>query len=123
GEADACHVNQAIDAVKKLRPDIDIDLLDFLRDLLLLRVQGKLESELVMRFQQHTGPVMAKGVEDTVFYRYNRLVALNEVGGDPGRFGLSLAEFHEACVATQERWPHSMLTTTTHDTKRSEDVR
>ena len=85
--------------------------------------RGHLESEMVMRFQQHTGPVMAKGVEDTVFYNYNRLVALNEVGGDPGRFGLSLDEFHADCRETQERWPTSMLASTTHDTKRSEDVR
>ena len=58
-----------------------------MRDLLLLRVTGEMESEFVMRFQQFTGPAMAKGVEDTVFYCYNRLAALNEVGGDPGRFG------------------------------------
>ena len=76
-----------------------------------------------MRFQQNTGPVMAKGVEDTVFYNYNRLVALNEVGGDPGRFGLAPDEFHAACRETQQRWPTSMLASTTHDTKRSEDVR
>jgi (1->4)-alpha-D-glucan 1-alpha-D-glucosylmutase len=122
-ERDIHYVNEAIDAAKRQRPDIDEDLLDFLRDLLLLRVRGTLESELVMRFQQHTGPVMAKGIEDTVFYNYNRLVALNEVGGDPGRFGITLDQFHADCLATQERWSQSMLTTTTHDTKRSEDVR
>ena len=76
-----------------------------------------------MRFQQNTGPVMAKGLEDTVFYNFNRLVALNEVGGDPGRFGISPAKFHEECLETQRRWSTSMTTTTTHDTKRSEDVR
>jgi (1->4)-alpha-D-glucan 1-alpha-D-glucosylmutase len=76
-----------------------------------------------MRFQQNTGPVMAKGVEDTVFYNYNRLVALNEVGGDPSRFGITLAKFHEECLETQRLWSTSMTTTTTHDTKRSEDVR
>jgi (1->4)-alpha-D-glucan 1-alpha-D-glucosylmutase len=78
---------------------------------------------MVMRFQQHTGPVMAKGVEDTAFYNYNRLVALNEVGGDPGRFGLTLDEFHARSSEMRERWPTSMLASTTHDTKRSEDVR
>jgi (1->4)-alpha-D-glucan 1-alpha-D-glucosylmutase len=66
---------------------------------------------------------MAKGVEDTAFYRYHRLVALNEVGGDPGRFGESVAEFHAFCAAAQRDWPATMLASTTHDTKRSEDVR
>ena len=75
------------------------------------------------RFQQTCGPVMAKGVEDTAFYRYLRLAALNEVGGDPGRFGLPVAEFHEACAAQQRDWPLSQTTLSTHDTKRSEDVR
>ena len=76
--------------------------------------------EFVTRFQQTTGPVMAKGVEDTAFYRYSRLLALNEVGGDPGRFGLPLETFHEAQA---KRAPRSLLTTFTHDTKRSADVR
>ena len=66
---------------------------------------------------------MAKGLEDTVFYNYNRLLALNEVGGDPGRFGTTLEEFHAACAAVAEKRPHTMLATSTHDTKRSEDVR
>lgn len=120
---DTRYVFEAVEAVKERRADIDVDLLDFLRDLLLLRVRGPLESELVMRFQQNTGPVMAKGVEDTVFYNYNRMTALNEVGGDPGRYGLSVEEFHAECAETQRLWPRSMLATTTHDTKRSEDVR
>lgn len=76
-----------------------------------------------MRFQQTTGPVMAKGVEDTTFYIYNRFVALNEVGGDPGRFGMTVADFHEAMTKAQRDRPSSMLATSTHDTKRSEDVR
>ncbi len=80
-------------------------------------------AEFVVRFQQTCGPVMAKGVEDTAFYRYHRLAALNEVGGDPGSFGLSPADFHEACAETQERWPLTMTTLSTHDTKRAEDVR
>ena len=117
------YVDEAIEAAKANRPEIDPDLLDFLRDLLLLRVKGSVESSLVMRFQQNTGPVMAKGLEDTVFYNFNRLVALNEVGGDPGRFGIPPAKFHEECLETQRRWATSMTTTTTHDTKRSEDVR
>ena len=76
-----------------------------------------------MRFQQLTGPTMAKGLEDTVFYCFNRLVSLNEVGGDPGHFGVSPAAFHQACLEAQQRWPQGMLATSTHDTKRSEDVR
>ncbi len=79
--------------------------------------------EFVTRFQQTCGPAMAKGVEDTAFYRYLRLSALNEVGGDPGVFGLSGEAFHEACGAQQRDWPVSMTTLSTHDTKRSEDVR
>jgi (1->4)-alpha-D-glucan 1-alpha-D-glucosylmutase len=116
-------IDDAIEAARRNRPEIDVDLFEFFRELLQLRVPGHLESEMVMRFQQHTGPVMAKGVEDTVFYNYNRLVALNEVGGDPGRFGLTLDEFHARCREAQECWPTSMLASTTHDTKRSEDVR
>ena len=80
-------------------------------------------AEIVTRFQQTCGPVMAKGVEDTAFYRYHRLDALNEVGGDPGRFGTSLGEFHAAAAEAQVEWPLSMTTLSTHDTKRSEDVR
>jgi len=66
---------------------------------------------------------MAKGVEDTAFYCFNRLIALNDVGGDPGQWGTSVEEFHAACADTQARWPKTMLATSTHDTKRSEDVR
>ena len=76
--------------------------------------------EFTTRFQQTTPAVMAKGVEDTAFYRYNRLLALNEVGGDPSRFGISVEEFHRGCL---ERPPRALLTTQTHDTKRSGDVR
>jgi (1->4)-alpha-D-glucan 1-alpha-D-glucosylmutase len=79
--------------------------------------------EFVTRFQQTCGPAMAKGVEDTAFYRYLRFAALNEVGGDPGRFGLSVEQFHQACQEMQASWPVSMTTLSTHDTKRSEDVR
>jgi len=76
-----------------------------------------------MRFQQFTSPVMAKGFEDTALYRYHRLIALNEVGGDPRVFSLSVAAFHAANAQRAEHWPHTLLTTTTHDTKRGEDVR
>jgi (1->4)-alpha-D-glucan 1-alpha-D-glucosylmutase len=122
-EDDSRTITEAIELAKKTRLDLDKDLFDFFRDILLLRVRGELETELVMRFQQLTGPVMAKGVEDTAFYCFNRFVALNEVGGDPGRFGFSPDEFHKACAQTQAEWPRSMLASSTHDTKRSEDVR
>jgi (1->4)-alpha-D-glucan 1-alpha-D-glucosylmutase len=79
--------------------------------------------EFVTRFQQTSGAVMAKGVEDTAFYRYVRLLALNEVGGDPARFSISVAEFHAANRERQERFPYALLAGTTHDTKRSADVR
>ena len=120
---DVRYVTEAVERAKSCRPELDAALFDFLHDLLLLRVRGDLESELVMRFQQLTGPTMAKGLEDTVFYSFNRLVSLNEVGGDPGHFGVSPAAFHQACLEAQQRWPQGMLATSTHDTKRSEDVR
>jgi len=92
-----------------------------LRDVLLLRERG--HDEFVTRFQQTSPPVTAKGIEDTAFYRYARLLALNDVGGDPGRFGLSVADFHAANAARAERFPRNLLVTQTHDTKRSGDVR
>ncbi|HUC98015.1 MAG TPA: malto-oligosyltrehalose synthase [Candidatus Polarisedimenticolaceae bacterium] len=120
---DAGIINRTIDDAKERRPDLDGELFDFFRAILLLRHRGQLETEWVMRLQQLTGPVMAKGLEDTAFYCFNRLVSLNEVGGDPGRFGLSPDEFHAACAEAQARWPRTMLASSTHDTKRSEDVR
>jgi len=92
-------------------------------DLLLVQYEGANEAEFSARFQQVTPAVMAKGVEDTAFYRYNRLVSLNEVGGDPGLFGRSVEAFHAHCLKTAEKWPATMLTLSTHDTKRSGDVR
>lgn len=123
GEDDVRYLEEALESAKSRRADLDPNLFDFLGDLILLRLRGDLESEFVMRFQQLTGPVMAKGVEDTAFYCFNRLVSLNEVGGSPGRFGIAVEEFHRLCTASRERWPRSMLATSTHDTKRSEDVR
>ncbi|HEU4978215.1 MAG TPA: malto-oligosyltrehalose synthase [Solirubrobacteraceae bacterium] len=92
-----------------------------LRDALLLEERG--HDELVTRFQQTSPPVMAKGVEDTAFYRYVRLLALNEVGGDPGRFGMGVEEFHARNAVRAERFPRGLLVSSTHDTKRSGDVR
>jgi (1->4)-alpha-D-glucan 1-alpha-D-glucosylmutase len=85
--------------------------------------QRAARDELIIRFGQTTGPVLAKGVEDTAFYRWSRLVALNEVGGDPSIFGVSPAEFHAAAGRLARRWPATMTTLSTHDTKRQEDVR
>jgi (1->4)-alpha-D-glucan 1-alpha-D-glucosylmutase len=120
---DIRYVEQAIACAKSRRTDLEPRLFEFIESVLLLRVRGEWESEFAMRFQQFTGPAMAKGVEDTAFYCYNRLVSLNDVGGDPGHFGVSVKDFHQHCQQMQENWPHTMLATTTHDTKRSEDVR
>ena len=84
---------------------------------------GAAHAHFILKFQQTTGPVMAKGLEDTVFYIYNRLPALNEVGGEPQQFGLSVEVFHERNLDRQREWPATLLATSTHDTKRSEDVR
>ena len=123
GKTDVARIEQAETIARRQRPDLDPELLEFLRDLLLLRLHGQPEGEFVVRFQQLTGAVMAKGVEDTAFYCFNRLASLNEVGGDPGNFSSSIESFHESCRFQQARWPNSMLSTSTHDTKRSEDVR
>ena len=127
---DRRNVEQATAAAKRRSTTADTSIFDFLRDVLTLAAaDGKSPaySEQVlafaMKFQQFTSPVMAKGLEDTSAYIYNRLLSLNEVGGDPRQFGVTLTAFHRANQARAENWPHSMLTTSTHDTKRSEDVR
>ena len=120
---DTKYVEEAIELAIEHRAEIDADLFRFMGEVLLLKVRGAAESEFVMRFQQFTGPAMAKGVEDTVFYNYNRLISLNEVGGDPGRFGVTPRQYHAYCAETQRAHPKTMLGSSTHDTKRSEDVR
>lgn len=120
---DRGRIDAAVAEATATRPDLDPALFAFVGSLLRLDVRGDLESELVMRFQQVTGPAAAKGVEDTAFYTFNRLACLNEVGGDPGRFGVTPAEFHAACQEAAARWPRTLLATSTHDTKRGEDVR
>jgi (1->4)-alpha-D-glucan 1-alpha-D-glucosylmutase len=122
-EADVAIVERAIAGAKENRPDLDPSAFDFLGEVLLLRVPGVAEDELATRFQQLSAPTMAKGVEDTTFYAYTRFVALNEVGGEPGEFGTSLDAFHRANVEIQHAWPRTLLATSTHDTKRSADVR
>ena len=114
-------VTEAVAAAVAHRPDIDASLLAFIGELALGQDPGA--QELGLRLQQLTAPVTAKGVEDTAFYRYHRLISLNEVGGDPGRFGAGTASFHTETAATAARWPDAMLTLSTHDTKRSADVR
>ncbi|MDQ6807587.1 MAG: malto-oligosyltrehalose synthase, partial [Actinomycetota bacterium] len=115
------YVQPYLGGVEEADREVLRDLPEELRRVLLLEEGG--HEEFVVRFQQTTGPVMAKGVEDTAFYRYLRLTALNEVGGDPGRFSLGVAEFHEANLARAARFPRHMLASQTHDTKRSGDVR
>lgn len=123
GKEDQEVISSAIQEARRYRPDLDPELFTFLQDLLLLRFPGAQEAELAMRFQQLTGPAMAKGVEDTALYRYYRLVSLNEVGGDPSWFGVSPAVFHQTCLQAEKQQPLSLLASTTHDTKRSEDLR
>ncbi|HEX2152457.1 MAG TPA: malto-oligosyltrehalose synthase [Acidimicrobiia bacterium] len=127
GESSPADVERITGAVSRARhasPDLDSELFDLLQSVLIGEMRGARETELRMRFQQLSGPVMAKGVEDTAFYRYSRLTALCEVGGDPGRFGFEGVEaFHRRFVHAHERAPTSMLALSTHDTKRSEDVR
>jgi (1->4)-alpha-D-glucan 1-alpha-D-glucosylmutase len=121
-DVDRAIIHRATARARSNRPHLD-EALDLLREVLTLEQGGERAADLVMRFQQLTGPVMAKGVEDTVFYRYLRFVAANEVGGDPQHLGTSVAAFHDAGRRRQRDWPAAMLTTSTHDTKRSEDVR
>jgi (1->4)-alpha-D-glucan 1-alpha-D-glucosylmutase len=121
--ADTEHLAAAVAAATRRRPDLDAELLRFIRDLITGDYAGAGESAFAVRFAQVSAPVMAKGVEDTAFYRYQPLVSLNEVGGDPARFGASAAGFHRAMATAAERWPQTMLTLSTHDTKRSGDVR
>ncbi len=122
-EQDRSEVDHAVEASRRRRPDIDEELLLFLGQLALALHDGESEAEFCERLQQLTSPVMAKGVEDTAFYRYNRLVSLNEVGGEPGIFGTPVLQFHEATARMARHWPETMLTLSTHDTKRSGDVR
>jgi (1->4)-alpha-D-glucan 1-alpha-D-glucosylmutase len=123
-------VEAAVEEAKRRNPRTAEAVFDFVGDVVLLNgVDDFPEAdrprlvEWALKFQQLTGPIMAKSVEDTVFYTYNRLVSLNEVGGSPDQYGISVGAFHRHNAERLERWPHSLLATSTHDTKRSEDVR
>ena len=122
-DEDRQYIDHATQCAKEKRADIDGSLFDFLNDVLQMRVRGKKETEFVLRFQQFGSPVMAKGVEDTAFYCYDRLIAVCEVGGDPGRDGISVDEFHAYNSRMQATHPLTMTTLSTHDAKRSDDVR
>ncbi len=122
-DEDREYICRAVEQARQRRPEIDSGLFDFMHDVLTLKVRGEREAEFVARFQQFTSPVMAKGVEDTAFYCYNRLVSMNEVGGDPGNDGVSLEAFHAYNAHMQATFPTTLLTLSTHDTKRADDVR
>jgi (1->4)-alpha-D-glucan 1-alpha-D-glucosylmutase len=143
--ADRAVVSRAIARARRRNPAMESSIFDFFREVLLPRdpndepvppaeerrdgypptdeAEARERLRFAMKFQQYTGPVQAKGLEDTAFYRYNVLLSLNEVGGDPSRFGRSAEEFHDANAARAAAWPFEMLATATHDTKLGEDVR
>jgi (1->4)-alpha-D-glucan 1-alpha-D-glucosylmutase len=123
-------MEHAVELARRNLDDEQQETLELVRDLLLGREAGTASRidedarhELIVRFQQTCGPVMAKGIEDTAFYRWFRLSSLNEVGGDPAHFGVSPEEFHAFASRLNQHWPRTMTTLSTHDTKRSEDVR
>jgi (1->4)-alpha-D-glucan 1-alpha-D-glucosylmutase len=130
-EADRGYIENAIAVAKRRNESMPGAVFDFLRNILLLRPGDTLVSaanyrkrlRFALKFQQLTGPVMAKGLEDTACYVYNRLISVNEVGGSPREFGVSLEAFHAGNQQRVHRWPNSMLGTSSHDSKRSEDVR
>ncbi|HEU4684926.1 MAG TPA: malto-oligosyltrehalose synthase [Nitrospira sp.] len=128
-DRDRAYIHMAVARAKRRNPAISGQVFDFIRSILLKQREARTKEDqdeqirFVMKFQQTTSPVTAKGVEDTVFYRFNRLVSLNEVGGEPDQFGVPVEEFHKRMRERQARWPHALSASSTHDTKRSEDVR
>jgi (1->4)-alpha-D-glucan 1-alpha-D-glucosylmutase len=129
-DRDRGYVDRAVAGAKRRNPTVNVSIFDFVREALLLRHPARSDADeralrraFAMRFQQTTGPVTAKGVEDTALYRYNRLVSLNEVGSEPARYGESVTAFHEKNARRLDRWTDSLICTSTHDTKRGEDVR
>ncbi|MEO8050152.1 MAG: malto-oligosyltrehalose synthase [Acidobacteriota bacterium] len=129
-ELDQRNIDLAVSSALLRNPALEPSIFHFIRQMLLPERTPDLTEEefqrrlrFSMKFQQYTGPVQAKGVEDTAFYRYGPLLSLNEVGGDPSRFGRNPEDFHNANGQRQKFWPLTMLTTSTHDTKRGEDAR
>jgi (1->4)-alpha-D-glucan 1-alpha-D-glucosylmutase len=129
-ERDRRYIEAAVSRAKRKNPALSATVFEFLEEVLLLRYPEAFNEsdrmewlDFVMRFQQLTGPVMAKGLEDTAFYVYHRFISLNEVGGNPERFGTPLETFHGQNIERTKFWPNAMITTATHDTKRSEDVK
>jgi (1->4)-alpha-D-glucan 1-alpha-D-glucosylmutase len=124
---DRHYIDWAIGQAKQRRRPGDTTILDFIHRVIVAETSGHAHPqevlEAAMHFQQVTGPVLAKACEDTAFYRYFRLLALNEVGGDPRRFGMSVGAFHHLMQDRARHWPRAMITTATHDTKRGEDAR
>jgi (1->4)-alpha-D-glucan 1-alpha-D-glucosylmutase len=129
-DSDRRYIEWAIAAARRRRAAAEASVFDFVRAALLLELPAPTEGQLramrafVMKFQQITAPITAKGIEDTALYRFNRLISLNEVGGEPGNYGGGgVRAFHADAEYRVRNWPHEMLATSTHDTKRSEDVR
>jgi (1->4)-alpha-D-glucan 1-alpha-D-glucosylmutase len=128
-DCDRAYIKEAMQKASESLPALVYEL-NFIEKFMLLRYDPSMPDEVkkewtafAMNFQQYTGPLMAKGYEDTIFYVYNRLVSLNEVGGDPSRFGVSADDFHAFQLDRAASWPHALNATSTHDTKRGEDVR
>jgi len=129
-DSDRRYVEWGIAAARRRRAASEAPVFDFVRAALLLQLPAATEAQLrahrafVMKFQQITAPITAKGIEDTALYRYNRLLALNEVASEPGIYGGGgVRAFHADAEYRVRHWPHEMLASSTHDTKRSEDVR
>jgi (1->4)-alpha-D-glucan 1-alpha-D-glucosylmutase len=128
-DRERAYIHMAVARAKRRNPEVGRQVFDFIRSILLKQSDARTRQDredqhrFVMKFQQITSPVTAKGIEDTVYYRFNRLVSLNEVGGEPDQFGITPEEFHKRMRERQIRWPHSLSASSTHDTKRSEDVR
>ena len=127
---DRRHIEWAVAVARKRSPTADPGIYAFVQSVLTTDLAAGRDNDFraaiiafAMKFQQFSSPVMAKGVEDTSFYRYLRLTSLNDVGGEPKRFGISVAGYHAATRERMKRWPHNLLATSTHDSKRSEDVR
>ncbi len=125
-DADRAVIKNALAKALVRKPELQREL-DLLGQLLLMPFESSEKWRncigFISRLQQFTGPLMAKGFEDTVLYCYNRLISLNEVGSSPERFGTSMEEFHNSNLARSRRWPNSLNATATHDTKRGEDAR